>query len=99
MFLGQLRGLLCPTHSLQGTLLSSKMGNVSGPYHGLPDEACFCLGLATVFLMVTRPSPSRMLEAAGESFTACPAREGDARDMVEVAIVLSNVGAGDKMRF
>jgi hypothetical protein len=54
----------------------------SDPYHGLPDGP---FGLATVFLIVTRPLP-RTSDAAGERFTAFPAKAGEERAIVEAAI-------------
>ncbi|KAG5622185.1 hypothetical protein H5410_007403 [Solanum commersonii] len=54
----------------------------SGPYHGLLDEA----DLATAFLIVILPFPV-ISEAEGESFTACPAKEGEERAIVEAAMI------------
>lgn len=48
--------------------------------HGLPEET----GLEAAFLMETLPFPA--FSAAGESFTACPAKDGEERAIVEAAI-------------
>uniref|UniRef100_A0A3Q7F276 Uncharacterized protein n=1 Tax=Solanum lycopersicum TaxID=4081 RepID=A0A3Q7F276_SOLLC len=68
----------------------------SGPYHGLLDGA----DLATAFLIVILPFPE-ISEAEGESFTACPAKEGEERAIVAAAIVFISrekfLFSGDKV--
>ncbi|NBI77222.1 hypothetical protein D3Z42_17640 [Lachnospiraceae bacterium] len=58
----------------------------SGPYQGLPEET----GLATVFLMETRPLPE-IWEVEGESLTAWPAKEGEERAIEEAAIRMEGI--------
>eukprot|EP00091_Calanus_sinicus_P011912 TRINITY_DN26876_c0_g1_i1.p1 TRINITY_DN26876_c0_g1~~TRINITY_DN26876_c0_g1_i1.p1 ORF type:complete len:106 (+),score=15.70 TRINITY_DN26876_c0_g1_i1:154-471(+) len=57
---------------------------LSGPYHGLPDEAA---GFFPVFLMEILPLP-KSSDEDGATFTAIPANDGEERAIVEAAILL-----------